>query len=85
MLRCPSMERPSLSRLSAGLPTVSAGAIFMGVGDGELVFAHVCKLGLEGTVSKRADAAYRSGRSTDRIKTKCQAWKEANRDRFEKM
>jgi bifunctional non-homologous end joining protein LigD len=46
---------------------------------------HVCKLGLEGIVSKRADAAYRSGRSSDWIKTKCPAWKEANEDRFEKM
>lgn len=54
-------------------------------GDGELVLEHVCKLGLEGIVSKRADAAYRSGRSSDWIKTKCPAWKEANKDRFEKM
>jgi bifunctional non-homologous end joining protein LigD len=54
-------------------------------GDGELVFEHVCKLGLEGIVSKRADTPYRSGRSTDWIKTKCPGWKEANKDRFEKM
>jgi bifunctional non-homologous end joining protein LigD len=54
-------------------------------GDGELVLAHACKLGLEGIVSKRAAAAHRSGRSTDWIKTKCPAWKGANRDRFEKM
>ena len=32
-------------------------------GDGETVFRHACKLGLEGTVSKRKDSAYRSGRS----------------------
>lgn len=54
-------------------------------GDGEVVLAHACKLGLEGIVSKRADAPYRSGRSTEWIKTKCVAWKVANRDRFEKM
>ncbi|MTD93107.1 hypothetical protein GIW81_02025 [Hyphomicrobium sp. xq] len=54
-------------------------------GDGELVLEHACKLGLEGVVSKRADAAYRSGRSTDWIKTKCPTWKDANRERFEKM
>src|SRR5262249_24068420 len=31
-------------------------------GDGPTVFAHACKLGLEGIVSKRKDSAYRSGR-----------------------
>jgi ATP dependent DNA ligase domain len=29
--------------------------------DGPLVFAHACKLGLEGIVSKRKDSRYRSG------------------------
>jgi bifunctional non-homologous end joining protein LigD len=32
-------------------------------GDGPTVFAHACKLGLEGIVSKRKDSHYRSGRS----------------------
>jgi bifunctional non-homologous end joining protein LigD len=31
-------------------------------GDGETVFRHVCKFGLEGIVSKRKDSLYRSGR-----------------------
>jgi bifunctional non-homologous end joining protein LigD len=34
-------------------------------GDGEAVFWHACKLGLEGIVSKRKDSIYRSGRSPD--------------------
>jgi bifunctional non-homologous end joining protein LigD len=38
--------------------------------DGPLVFAHACKLGLEGIVSKRRDSRYRSGRSPDWIKSK---------------
>jgi bifunctional non-homologous end joining protein LigD len=38
--------------------------------DGATVFAHACKLGLEGIVSKRKDSAYRSGRSPDRLKMK---------------
>jgi bifunctional non-homologous end joining protein LigD len=38
--------------------------------DGPLVFAHACKLGLEGIVSKRRDSSYRSGRSPDWIKSK---------------
>jgi len=39
-------------------------------GDGPIVFAHACKLGLEGIVSKRKDSSYRSGRSPHWIKSK---------------
>jgi hypothetical protein len=37
--------------------------------DGPLVFAHACKMGLEGIVSKRKDSHYRSGRSPHWIKS----------------
>ena len=36
--------------------------------DGEVVFRHACKRGLEGIVSKQKDSAYRSGRSPDWLK-----------------
>jgi bifunctional non-homologous end joining protein LigD len=36
--------------------------------DGETVFRHACKLGLEGIVSKPKDSPYRSGRSPDWFK-----------------
>jgi hypothetical protein len=39
-------------------------------GDGPTVFAHACKMGLEGIMSKRKDSAYRSGRSPDWLKMK---------------
>jgi bifunctional non-homologous end joining protein LigD len=39
-------------------------------GDGGTVFAHACKMGLEGIVSKWKDSAYRSGRSPDWLKMK---------------
>src|SRR5262249_27535871 len=39
-------------------------------GDGPTVFAHACKMGLEGIVSKRKDSAYSSGCETDRRKMK---------------
>ena len=39
-------------------------------GDGPTVFAHACKMGLEGIISKREDSAYRSGRSPDWLKMK---------------
>ena len=38
---------------------------------GPVLLKHACKMGLEGIVSKRADAAYHSGRGHDWIKTKC--------------
>jgi bifunctional non-homologous end joining protein LigD len=38
--------------------------------DGPTVFRHACKLGLEGIVSKRKDSPYRSGRSSDWLKSK---------------
>jgi bifunctional non-homologous end joining protein LigD len=38
--------------------------------DGELVFRHACKLGLEGIVSKRLGSRCRSGRSPDWLKMK---------------
>src|SRR5438094_9603856 len=39
-------------------------------GDGPTVFAHACKMGLEGIVSKRKDSPYRSARSPDWLKMK---------------
>jgi putative tryptophan/tyrosine transport system substrate-binding protein len=39
-------------------------------GDGQTVFRHACKLGLEGIVSKLKDSPYRSGRSPDGLKSK---------------
>lgn len=38
---------------------------------GKVVLEHACRMGLEGVVSKRADARYRSGRGFDWIKSKC--------------
>jgi bifunctional non-homologous end joining protein LigD len=39
-------------------------------GDGPTVFAHACKMALEGIVSKRKDSLYRSGRSPHWLKMK---------------
>ncbi|MBZ9769920.1 DNA ligase D [Mesorhizobium sp. CA6] len=38
---------------------------------GKVMLQHVCRMGLEGVVSKRADAPYRSGRGLSWIKSKC--------------
>jgi bifunctional non-homologous end joining protein LigD len=39
-------------------------------GDGESIFQHACKMGLEGIDSKRRDFPYRSGRTKSRMKIK---------------
>ncbi len=40
-------------------------------GGGDQVIAAACRMNLEGVISKRADAPYRSGRNRDWIKSKC--------------
>ncbi len=41
------------------------------VGSGEALFEQMCREGLEGVVSKRADSPYRSGRTKAWLKAKC--------------
>jgi bifunctional non-homologous end joining protein LigD len=52
-------------------------------GDGPTVFEHVCRMGLEGIVSKRTDAPYRSGRSRTWLKSKNPASATVRREREE--
>jgi bifunctional non-homologous end joining protein LigD len=53
--------------------------------DGERLLAECDARGLEGVVAKHRAGVYRSGRSTSWVKVKCPAWREANRDRGEKL
>ncbi|TPL94003.1 DNA ligase D [Mesorhizobium sp. B2-3-12] len=43
---------------------------------GKIMLEHACRMGLEGVVSKRADAPYRSGRGPAWVKSKCTARQE---------
>ena len=52
-------------------------------GDGLNVFDHACRMGLEGIVSKRIDATYRSGPSRAWLKSKNPASEAVRRDREE--
>ena len=38
--------------------------------EGDVVFRHACKMGLDGIVSKRLGSHYRSGRTNDWLKMK---------------
>jgi bifunctional non-homologous end joining protein LigD len=68
-------RKARLEALLAGAPPVLRFSAHF-TEDGAQVFAHACRLSLEGIVSKRADGRYRSGRSRDWIKTKCTARQE---------
>jgi bifunctional non-homologous end joining protein LigD len=69
--RAPLIERKrALEQLLAGTsPRLSYVEHIHG--KGQVVFDHACRLHLEGVVSKRSDAPYRSGRSEAWIKLKC--------------
>ena len=41
------------------------------VGQGEPLMTRACRIGLEGVISKRRDAPYKSGRHRDWLKIKC--------------
>jgi bifunctional non-homologous end joining protein LigD len=53
-----------------------------GFDDGVELLAAAERMGLEGVVSKRRDAPYRSGTKCGWVKVKTQAWREANRERW---
>jgi bifunctional non-homologous end joining protein LigD len=53
-----------------------------GFDDGLKLLTEADRLGLEGVVSKRRDAPYRSGKQCDWIKVKCETWRDANRERW---
>jgi bifunctional non-homologous end joining protein LigD len=74
----PLAERKRLlTALLAGAP--AGGAVRLSdhvAGRGEEFFRHACEAALEGTVAKRADRPYRSGRGRDWLKVKCLARQE---------
>jgi bifunctional non-homologous end joining protein LigD len=68
----PLIERKrALQEVLAKAPSKISYAEFVELEDGETVFRHACELGMEGIVSKRRDAPYRSGRQETWIKLKC--------------
>ncbi|MFO1184135.1 MAG: DNA ligase D [Bauldia sp.] len=65
-------RKERLAELLKGIP--AKGPLFYSdhvVGHGAETFAEACRMGLEGIVSKRADAPYRSERAKSWLKVKC--------------
>lgn len=66
----PLLERKALlQKIIAKAPSIFYSEHF--VESGDQVLSHACQLALEGIVSKRADAPYRSGRTNLWLKSKC--------------
>ena len=61
-------RRDKFSRLVAGVDSIVFSEVIDA--EGAIVFAHACKLGLEGIVSKRAGCRYSSGNSRQWLKSK---------------
>jgi bifunctional non-homologous end joining protein LigD len=53
--------------------------------DGEALMLACMEHSLEGVVSKKRDAPYRSGRGPTWVKSKTPMWRQANKDRWERM
>jgi bifunctional non-homologous end joining protein LigD len=68
----PLIERKrALQRVLTKAPPKLHYVEFFEMNDGDAVYRHACKFGLEGIVSKRRDAPYRSGRQESWLKLKC--------------
>jgi bifunctional non-homologous end joining protein LigD len=67
-----SSRKEALAKLLKRQPTRGPLRLSESLTDaGTTLLRHACKMGLEGIVSKVADAPYRSGRGHDWVKTKC--------------
>jgi len=65
-------RKNALAKLLEGLPARAPLRLSESLTErGATLLQHACKMGLEGIISKVADAPYRSGRGRDWIKTKC--------------
>ena len=65
-------RKDALAKLLARVPENGVLRLSESIDEpGPTLVKHACKLGLEGIISKRRDAPYRSGRGHDWLKTKC--------------
>ncbi len=65
-------RKDALARLLNRTPTIATIRLSESIDEsGSVLLKHACRMHLEGIVSKRSDAPYRSGRGHDWIKTKC--------------
>jgi bifunctional non-homologous end joining protein LigD len=73
----PLIERKLLLKMLTARVAVANLVFVDGYADGGALIAAAKQLGLEGVVSKRPNAPYRSGRRGEWVQTKCAAWVES--------
>ena len=81
----PLEERLAQLDMLLNLNTVAGIAMVPSFDDGEALMLGCMEHGLEGVVSKRRDAPYRSGRGPTWLKSKTPTWRQANKDRWERL
>ena len=83
LARMPLDERRArLARLAARLPRGSVFKLSESFDDPQQLLDVAQAMGLEGVVSKRRDAHYRSGRWSKWVKVKTESWRRDNRERW---
>ena len=68
-------RRRRLAAVLAGGPDALLFSSHVEAGEGEALFRHACAMNLEGIVSKRLEAPYRSGLSQAWRKIKCPGYR----------
>ena len=81
----PLVDRKArLEKLLKGTGPAGVGLV-ASFDDGEALMLGCMEQNLEGVVSKRRDAPYRSGSRPEWVKSKTPMWRQANKDRWERM
>ena len=82
----PLVERKAQLEMLLNLSKAAAGVHFVpAFDDGEALMLACMTHSLEGVVSKKRNAPYRSGRGPTWVKSKTPMWRQANKDRWERM
>ena len=81
----PLEERLAQLEMFLNLNKVAGVAVVPSFDDGQALLLGCMEHGLEGVVSKKRDAPYRSGRGPTWLKSKTPTWRQANKDRWERL
>ena len=81
----PLEERLAQLEMLLSLSKVQGVTLVPSFGDGQALMNACMEHSLEGVVSKRRASAYTSGRGRHWVKSKTPTWRQANKDRWERM
>ena len=81
----PLVERKAQLEMLLKLSKATSIHLVPAFDDGEALMLACMEHSLEGVVSKKRNAPYRSGRGPTWVKSKTPTWRQANKDRWERM